>query len=77
MDVTLPADLEAKLSRLAADQGRDCVSLVVEAVARMVDHEAWFLAEVDKGLAELELGQTLNHEDVGEQLENRLARRSV
>jgi predicted transcriptional regulator len=75
MEIILPADLEGKLSRLAAEQGRDRSSLVVEAVERMVDHDAWFVAEVEKGLAELEQGQTLSHEEVGERLEERLTQR--
>jgi len=75
MEIILPGDLESKLSRLAAEQGRDRGSLVVEAVERMVDHDAWFVAEVDKGLADLERGQVLSHEEVGSQIEARLAQR--
>ncbi|MFY9745769.1 MAG: hypothetical protein WAK25_05765, partial [Acidobacteriaceae bacterium] len=65
MEVILPADLEGKLSRLAAEQGRDRGSLVVEAVERMVDHDTWFIAEVEKGLADLERGEVLSHEELG------------
>lgn len=73
MDVHLPTELEAKLARLAAHQGLDSSSLVVEAVERMVDYDAWFLAEVEKGLAEAESGQTRAHEEVGAQMESYLA----
>jgi predicted transcriptional regulator len=75
MEVILPANLEEKLSRLAAEQGRDRSSLVVEAVERMVGHEVWFLSEVEKGLAELERGQVLNHEDLVIRIEERLTQR--
>jgi predicted transcriptional regulator len=75
MEIILPADLEGKLTRIAAEQGRDRGSLVVEAVERMVEHDAWFVAEVEKGLAEQELGQMLSHEEVGERLEDRLIQR--
>lgn len=51
MEVSISNDLQSKLSRLAAEQGRDSSALVVEAVERMVDYEEWFLREVDKGLA--------------------------
>jgi len=70
MDLILPVDVEAKLSRLAAEQGRDRDSLVVEAVERMVDHDAWFVAEVEKGLADLERGEVLSHEDLGKRIRN-------
>ncbi len=75
MEITLPVDLEMKLSRLAAEQRRDSASLVVEAVERMVDHDAWFVAEVEKGLAELERGEVLSHEELGRRIEERLTRR--
>ena len=63
------------MSRLAADQGRDRSSLVVEAVERMVEHDTWFVAEVEKGLAEQELGQMVSHEEVGKRVEDRLIQR--
>ncbi|MBV8436299.1 MAG: hypothetical protein JOY95_02155 [Silvibacterium sp.] len=50
MEVSLPIELQAKLARLAAQQGRDSNSLVVEAVERLVDYDVWFAAEVEKGL---------------------------
>ncbi|MGB6133530.1 MAG: hypothetical protein WCC14_16960 [Acidobacteriaceae bacterium] len=75
MEILLPQDLEAKLARLAAEQGRDSGSLVVEAVARMVDHDEWFVAEVEQGLADLEQGRILSHDEVGERLERRSVQR--
>jgi predicted transcriptional regulator len=62
MEVQLSTDLQSKLARLAAQQGRDSAALVVEAVERLVNHDEWFVAEVDKGLAQIERGQTLSHE---------------
>lgn len=75
MNLALPEELEAKLSRLAAEQGRDRDSLIVEAVERMVDHDAWFTAEVEKGLADLDRGATLSHEELGQRLQDRVAQR--
>jgi predicted transcriptional regulator len=31
----------------------------------MVNYDEWFMAEVEKGLAQVERGQTLSHEQVG------------
>jgi predicted transcriptional regulator len=73
MEICLPGELEDKLSRLASMQGRESAALVVEAVERLVDYDAWFVAEVDKGLAQIEAGQTLSHEEVGRRLQNHLA----
>lgn len=50
MDIVLPSELERKLARLAEEQGRDRGALVVEAIERLVDHDAWFVAEVERGL---------------------------
>jgi len=73
MEVSFPSELQAKLARLAAQQGRDSNSLVVEAVERLVDSEEWFVAEVEKGLAQMEQGRTLSHEEVGARLDKYLA----
>jgi len=71
MDVPLNPDLQAKLSRLAAERGRASESLVVEAVERMVNYEEWFLREVDKGLAAAERGEFVDHADVRKMIDER------
>jgi predicted transcriptional regulator len=73
MEVSFTPDLEEKLFRLASTQGRETAALVVEAVERLVDYDTWFGAEVDKGLAQIEAGQTLSHEEVGSRLQKHLA----
>lgn len=73
MEVSFSSDLENKLSRLATSQGRDLKALVVEAVERLVDHDAWFIAEVEKGHAQIDAGQALSHEEVGSGLHSYIA----
>ena len=51
MEVPLSPDLQAKVRRLAAQQGRASAALIVEAVERLMNYDEWFLREVDKGLA--------------------------
>jgi len=51
MEIPLTPALQAKLSRLAMQQGRPTEALVVEAVERLVNYDKWFLREVQKGLA--------------------------
>lgn len=72
MEVKLTPELEAKLDSIAAQQGRDAQSLVKEAVERLVSYDEWFVREVEKGLAQLERGEFLEHEEVGLRLEKLL-----
>jgi len=71
MDVPLNPDLQAKLSRLAAQQGRASEALVVEAVERLVNYDEWFLREVDKGLAAADRGELVDHADVRKMIDQR------
>jgi len=64
MQVNLPPELQAKLDRIAAKQGRKAESLVNEAVERLVGYDAWFIQQVEKGLAQVERGEVLEHEEV-------------
>ncbi len=73
MEVHLTPDLQAKLSRLADQQGRNTESLVQEVVARFVDYDEWFIREVEKGLASADRGELLTHEEVGARLEKLIA----
>ena len=64
MEISLTPEIETKLSRLAADQGRSLQALVAEAIERMVAYDEWFLREVEKGLAAADRGDLTDHEDV-------------
>jgi len=65
MEVNIYPDVQAKLARLAAERGREVQSLVLEAIEKLVEHEKWFLREVEAGLAFSEDGELVDHEDVG------------
>jgi len=69
MEVNLKPELQAKLEEVATQQGRDTHSLVEEAVQRLVDYDQWFVREVEKGLAQIERGEVLEHNEVGARLE--------
>ncbi len=64
MEVELTPDLQAKLTRLALEQGRDTQALVREAVERLVDYDEWFSKEVERGLTAAERGEFIDHEKV-------------
>jgi predicted transcriptional regulator len=72
MEIELTPELQAKLDEVAAQQGRDAQSLVREAVERLLDYDQWFAREVEKGLAQIERGEVLEHEEVGTRLEKLL-----
>jgi len=72
MEVHLNPDVQAKLSRIAAECGRDAEMLAQEAIARFVDHDEWFIREVEKGLAQADRGELLTHEEVGARIEKLL-----
>jgi len=71
MEVNLSADLEAKLARLASMEGRDTAALLEEAVERLVNHDEWFLGEVEKGLAAAGRGELVDHEEIGRMIQRR------
>ena len=75
MEVTLSPDLQAKLTRVARDRGTDAQALAREAIERLVDYDDWFLREVEKGVAQIERGETLSHENVGARLEEHLTQK--
>lgn len=71
MEVPINPDLQAKIRRLAGQQGRASAALIVEAVERMVNYDEWFLREVDKGLAAADRGQLVDHSDVRKMIDER------
>ena len=71
MEVRFTPDLEAKLTRLAAEQGRETEALVVEAVERIISYDDWFVREVEKGLDAAQRGDFIEREDVEKLIEAR------
>jgi predicted transcriptional regulator len=58
---------------MAAEQGRDAASLMLEAVERIVRYDQWFLEQVEEGLAQIERGEVLEDDEVGERIEKLLS----
>ena len=54
-----------QLVELAARDGRTTGDLVQEAVKRYIEDDAKFIAAVIEGLASLDRGEFINHEEVG------------
>ena len=75
MEVELSPELQAKLDRIASQQGRDSKSLVREAVERLVGYDEWFISQVEKGLAQIDRGDLLEQEDIAARMENLIAQK--
>ena len=76
MEVHLNPEVQAKLARIAAERGSDAEVLAREAIEQFVAYDEWFIAEVEKGLAQIDGGQVLTHEDVGARIRRFLAERN-
>jgi predicted transcriptional regulator len=69
MEVHFPPELEAKLTRSAARQGRDPEELVQDVVSRYFEEEVRFVEAVKRGEEALQRGEYLTHEQVGQRLQ--------
>ena len=74
MEVPLTPDLQAKLSRLADEQGRASEALVIEAIERLVSYDEWFIREVEQGLAAADRGEFREHNEIGRLIQQRYGR---
>lgn len=69
MEVSLSPDIEAKLNRIASQAGKGAEQIVRELVDSYLDHEEWFRQEVGKGLASLDQGKSVSHDEVRRQID--------
>ncbi len=71
MEVQFTQDQQARLTSMAAAQGRAAEALVQEAVDRLLRYEEWFAQEVDKGLAAADNGEFVEHAEIRRMIETR------
>jgi predicted transcriptional regulator len=64
MNLQVPPELEAKLTRLATETGRSVDQVAHDLLASSIDHDEWFRTEVGKGRASGREGTLLEHDDV-------------
>lgn len=72
MSVHLRPEQETQLRHLASSTGRDADQLVQEAVDRLFEFERWFADQVNAGLAQIEQGRLVEHDEVEARVEQRL-----
>jgi len=72
MEIHLTPEKEALLRQVAARTGQDAAQVVQEAVDRLLDHDTWFIREVEKGQMQAAKGDLIEHDEVVARLEKRL-----
>lgn len=72
MEVRLNPGVQARLAQIAAERGSNAELLAQEAIERFVDYDDWFIREVEKGLAQVDHGEVLTHDEVGARIEKLL-----
>jgi predicted transcriptional regulator len=72
MEIHLTPEKEAQLLQLAARTGKDTTQVIQEAVDRLLDHEAWFVQEVEKGQLQAAKGEVIDHDELVARIEKRL-----
>jgi predicted transcriptional regulator len=70
MELQLPERQAEQLASLSTRTGRSPGELVVDAVDRLLAHEAWFDAQVQLGIDQIARGEFLEEE----QMDGRVAR---
>ena len=68
MEISLAPEVEARLARIASEAGKSADQVVQELVTGYLNHDDWFKREVQKGLASLDDGKFVSHEEVGRQI---------
>jgi predicted transcriptional regulator len=72
MEIHLTPEKEALLRQVAARTGQDAAQVIQEAVDRLLDHDSWFIQEVEKGQAQADKGDLVEHDKVVARIEKRL-----
>lgn len=71
MNLQVPPELEAKLTRLAAETGRSVDQVALDLLASSMDYDESFRSEVEKGRASARAGRLFEHDDVAARMDRR------
>ena len=64
-------DVLARLDRLAKSMDRSRSWVISQAIERYLDHEEWFLDQVDHGIAQADRGELMAHDAVMREVRSR------
>jgi predicted transcriptional regulator len=71
MNLQVPPELAAKLSRLAAETGRTVDQVALDLLTSSVDHDEWFRTEVESGRVAIREGRLIDHDEVASRIDQR------
>jgi predicted transcriptional regulator len=71
MNVHFSSEIQAKLDRAAAQQGRNTESLIQEAVERLLNYNEWFARQVEEGWSAANRGEFVEHDEIGKLIDSR------
>ena len=69
MELNLSPELQAKLAHIAAENNSGTEEYVRQLVEHYLEHDAWFRKKVKTGLAQLDNGEFVTHEEIGTRIE--------
>jgi predicted transcriptional regulator len=72
MEIHLTPEKEELLRQMAARTGQDTAQVIQEAVDRLLDHDSWFIREVEKGQVQAAKGDLIEHDEVVTRIERRM-----
>jgi predicted transcriptional regulator len=64
MEVHFSPDVATQLQQVASANGKDAEQLVKDAVVRMLENQARFIAGVQRGMEQADRGEFVEHQDV-------------
>ena len=71
MNLQVPPELEARLTRLATETGRSVDQVALDLLASSIDHDEWFRREVEKGRVSARAGRLLTRDEVVSRIDKR------
>ena len=74
MHLEVPPELEAKLTRLAAETGRSIDQVALDLLTTSIEHDEWFRREVEKGRVSARESRLINHDEVASEMDQRYRR---
>ena len=66
--ISLDHEVRNQLDKMAEQMGRPRAWIIKEAIAQYLERETLFLAQVQKGLDDVEAGRIISHEDMAARL---------
>jgi predicted transcriptional regulator len=66
--VRFDAEIRDQLDKMAEQMDRPRAWIIKEAVAQYLERETWFLAEVQKGIDDMEAGREISHDEMAARL---------